>query len=492
MPKIPIPPFEPDAHDTDAEATDHAVNVIPKKRGWGPLPAPESASDALSGVCRGAFTAQNADGTFEVFAGTATGLFQLSGSSWDDVTRLVGGGYNLASGHSWSWEQFGPRVIAVNVNDDPQSFNLASSTDFAVLGGSPPRARYVGAVGDYLQLYNLLNAERKFRRSGVNDAEEWDIGEEGADFQELPAGGFLRGAAGDENGAYLFSETKIWRQTLLPTSEIGFSVQEWEPRRGCIAPDSLVQVGRDVFYLAETGFFRLPPGAMSIPIGATRVNDFFLADVDLDDLDQVQGCADPVRPIVWWRYKSQGSGSLDTTDKMLGYDWQLDRWCYAEVQLEWLFQLAMPGMTLEQVAVLYPNLETVPFSFDSRFWNAGRPALAGFDAAHRLVMFEGGNMAATVRTPEYSFFDGRRAFVSGFRPVTDAADCTGQIGVRGAFAGAITWSTPGSANSATGLIPIRASGRTHRFEVGIAADAEWKNLTEIEVPPECVRPQGRR
>jgi hypothetical protein len=152
----------------------------------------------------------------------------------------------------------------------------------------------------------------------------------------------------------------------------------------------------------------------------------------------------------------------------------------------------MPGMTLEQVAVLYPNLETVPFSFDSRFWNAGRPALAGFDAAHRLVMFEGGNMAATVRTPEYSFFDGRRAFVSGFRPVTDAADCTGQIGVRGAFAGAITWSTPGSANSATGLIPIRASGRTHRFEVGIAADAEWKNLTEIEVPPECVRPQGRR
>jgi hypothetical protein len=492
MPKVPLPPFEPDAHDTDIAATDYVLNCIPKKIGWGPLPGIETASDALAAACRGAFCAGNSDGTFEIFAFTATKGYQLSGTAWDEVTRTVGGDYTLGSGHSWDFEQFGELVLAVNIADAPQSFNLSSSTDFAALGGSPPNSKFVWQESGYVGLGNFTGDERKFRRSGLDDATEWDVGEKGSDVQEEPDGGAIQGAVGDEKGAFVFSERRIHRIVNQPGQEIGFTVETVESARGTIAPFSVVQVGSMVFYLSEDGFYRLD--LPSSPIGAARVNQFFLEDIDLDDIDQVQGCADPIRPIVWWRYASGGAAGLDYTDRMIGYNWQLDRWCYAEVNLEWLFPLAMPGQTLEQVGAAYPDLDTlVPFSLDSRVWNAGRPALAGFDSTHKLVLFEGSNMQAILRTADFSLApEGRRTFVSGFRPIGDAASTTGRLGIKKLHDSAVSWGSSYSVSTETGLIPARGTFRVGRCEVTVPAETAWKHLTEVEIPPQCIRPAGRR
>ena len=50
------------------------------------------------------------------------------------------------------FEQSGPTLFAVNVNDAPQLIDIDSGANFAVLPGSPPRATNVKAIGDFLLL----------------------------------------------------------------------------------------------------------------------------------------------------------------------------------------------------------------------------------------------------------------------------------------------------------------------------------------------------
>jgi hypothetical protein len=477
---FPFPPWMPDRVKVSRDATDYVKNAVPTADGWGPFPGPSVVSDALASACRGAFTAANADGSFEVFASTATTLHQLSGSSWDDVSRLAGGAYTLGAGHSWDFEQFGPRVIAVNIADAPQVFNLSSDTDFSALGGSPPNAKFVWQESGYLGLGNFTDAERTFRRSGLNDATFWTTGLRGSDIQEEPDGGAIQGAVGDERGAILFSERRIHRITNLPGEQIGFRVDTIESTRGTVAPFSVVQVGAMVFWLSEDGFYMLVPGVGSKPIGATRINRFFLRDIDLDDIDQVQGCADPTGPRIIWRYSSQDASGLDYTDRVIIYDWQLDRWSYGEQNLEWLFPIAMPGQTLEQVGAAYPDLDTlVPFSLDSRFWNAGRPALGAINSAHKLVVFEGSALEAILRTNDIAFAEGRRVAVRGFRPFGDAESCTGKVGKKEKFSDDVTWGSSNSQNS-TGYIPARVTGRVARFELTVPAATEWNDVSGFE------------
>jgi hypothetical protein len=206
----------------------------------------------------------------------------------------------------------------------------------------------------------------------------------------------------------------------------------------------------------------------------------------------VQGCADPVRPIVWWRYPS--STGLAYTDRLIGYNWQIDRWCYAEVNLEWLFAISLPGQTLEQVGTAYPDIDTlVPFSLDSRAWNAGRPALAGINSDHKLVVFEGSAMQAILRTADFALpTEDERTVVTGFRPVGDAESTTGRLGIKKLHDSAVSWGSSYSVSTETGLIPARGVGRVVRCELTVPAATEWKNLTEVEIPRRCIRPAGKR
>src|SRR3990167_3734507 len=106
----------------------------------------------------------------------------------------------------------------------------------------------------------------------------------------------------------------------------------------------------------------------------------------------------------------------------------------------------------------------MPISLDSPALLGGTPYLAAFDSAYKMAFFNGTNMAATVQTSEFQAIPGRRAFVSGFRPITDAANVTGRVAGRESPQGAVAWAATASVNK-QGLIPTRTSARLHRVEV---------------------------
>jgi hypothetical protein len=487
---IPFAQYAPDKADLDPSSTDMVRNVVPTSSGYGPLRAIAQFSSALPGVCRGARVARKSDGSYTLFAGTADSLYQLTGTAWDDVSN-GSAPYTVGDGYSWSFTQFGPYVLATNINDLLQIYELGTSTDFADAGGSPPKAHYLYTESGYVGLAQLENFERRIMRSGLEDAEWWTIGHKGCTYQDLPDGGLVQGAVGSETGAFILSQSKSRLLTNQPGLEIGFTLADYEINRGTVAPFSVVRAGTIISFLSEDGFYIL--GQPSTPIGSERVDRTFLDDIDLDHLDQVQGVADPVRKMFWWRYRSLG-GADNYSDKLIGYNYQLDRWTAGEVNLEWLISMATLGYTLEELdsTLGYTDLDALPYSLDSRVWKGGRPAFAAIDADHKLGFFEGEPLEALLETSTMRLGgDGRRGFVSGFRPMGDVSGAYGRAATAEEIGGTLTWGTE-SVQGTTGLIPVRSSGRVQRYRLRVPAGTMWNDLVGLEVPPESVRQAGRR
>ena len=483
---IPFPQYGPDRAEVDQGFSDAITNVYPTPTGYRPFPTLGVYSDALGGICKGAILARNEDETFTAFAATQTAIYELVGETWTDVSETAVT-YTLANGEYWSTTQFGSFVIFTNGNDGPQKYVLGTSTEFEALGGSPPQAKYVGIAGDYLLLMNTIDDPRIVWRSGVNDPEWWVPKSRGSDFQNFPDGGPVVGSIGDQQGAFILQAERLRRLQDAPGSTLLFTTTIVESARGCIAPQSIVQVGNSGFYLAEDGFYRLDLNG-SVTIGAERVDRTFLTeDVDPAFLQEVQGAADIVNKSVFWLYTAS-AGAM----RIKGYQWQIDRWFDVATTATFLLQVATAGYTLEQIGALYATLEDVPASLDARSWQGGRPTFGAFDGDDKLGFFNGDNAEAILETADISSGgEGRVGNVGGFRPVGEVSGCYGQLGRKQTFGGERTWSAEAPQNT-TGLIPCRGAARLHRFRVRIPEAVEWNHIAGIEPEKETLRSAGRR
>ncbi len=507
--KAPFGAYEPDR--PGLKSSDVIRNVIPTVDGYRPQPgfaalsveSPFSGADAnadpplsaafsgafstggeaasgFSAVCRGAWLTRDAAAVYSGFAAAATALYRTNSTTWANVSRSP---YNLAGEDNWSGVQFGENLLVANVNDVIQRYQFGISTAFADLAGSPPQVRYLGVQGNYLLALSTAAYPNRLHRSGLNDITHWLWKQKGADYQDLPDGGWITGMTGRERGANIYSEHSIRFFEDQPGSPLLFTLAKAEPARGSVAPHSIVQVGNVDYFVTEDGFHSFDPANGSKPIGAERVDRTFLALVE--SLEAVQGAADPVNKIVWWRADG---------NTLFGYHYQLDRWTRIDdIEIQWLMLFANSGSTLEEVAALHPVLEDVPFSFDSRVWKGGRPGLAAFNSLNQLGMFQGANMEAVLETTDMQLGgDGRRAFASGYRLIGDVvAGAYGQFGTAEILGGARTWTAEAQQN-ATGLIPLRASGRTVRARARIPAGTAWSSIQGIEIAPESARQAGRR
>lgn len=495
---IPFAEYAPDRADIDTSASDIIKNVVPQAKSYGPMPTFSAYSGAMAERSRGGILARKEDGSYVVYAATSDNLWWLNGTTWAEISKTTDV-YNLAAADNWQFLQFGTKIIATHVGDVAQVVDIEAGGDFADLGGSPPQAKYIFRAAGFVVLAGINGEPRRVQWSAHENTAGWTAGTDLSDFQDLPSPGIIVGGTGDERGAFVFTTTGAYRMEFLPGSRATFSFTELNPSpgrgdepAGAIAHNSIVRSGNRVFYLSESGFMELsnPPQF----IGRHRVDKFFLDDVDLDFLEDVQGAADPVTNRIFWRYRSEAAGGSDRrTDKILVYDVVLDRWSIIERELEGLLNAATPGYTLEQLDTTlgYTNIDTMETSLDSRLFKGGRPALAGFNTDAKLGFFSGVNMEGTLETGDvFVAGEGRRAFVNGFRPLADADGLYGQVGSKLTHGGSRTWTAEAAQESTTGLIPGRADGRLHRFRVRIPSGTEWEHAIGVERPE--ARATGRK
>lgn len=478
MPVLPFGEWRPDVSDYMGQHSQTILNVVPRGDGYGPFRSLNPFAGALAGPCRGFFKAIRTDGSVAVFAATQNRLYRLNNTTlaWSDVSKGGAAYTSIPAADQWQFVQFNNFVIAVQVNAPPQVYDLTSSSTFNDLGGSPPQARYVSVVGRFLVLSGLLSFPYRITWSGLNAVTTWTSGVNSSDSQDLPDGGIVRGIAGGEFG-FILQDQAIRKMTYAVGSPIVFQIERVAEDTGLYAPYSLVRAKDRIFFLSSQGFMTMNREGYPESIGKERIDRKFLSEFDPTNMQLVMGAADPKASRVFWSYKTT-SGAAGFFDKLLCYDYALNRFTPIVMSGEFIGSLASPGTTLEGLDSISSSIDALSQSLDS-FESASVPDLAAFDSSHVLGVFNGSTLEATLETSEMGA-DGTRIFARGFRPIVDAADVYGSLRCRETVRATAT-QTAESLVDSIGICQQRTSARHIRAITRIPAGTSWTFASGVEM-----------
>lgn len=476
---IPFSEFAPDQPRLDSGGSGHVLNVVPAtSQSYGPLPALAPVGNALASRCQGAASFRGPDGTILNVAGDTQKLYRWDGMSWNDISR-VGSPYGTAADQGWSFAQFGKFVVAANGVDRPQIFDITLGGQFSDLTAAPLGARFATTVRDFVMVGQKADDQSAVQWSALNDLNNWTIGLDQSDEQHFPDGGTVTGVVGGQY-AIVFQETAIRRGTYVGPDLI-FQFDPISTERGCAVPGSIASYQQLVFFLAADGFFLLAGGESERPIGNQKVDEWFWSNVNQDYLYRISATIDPSRKLYMIAFPSIDSGD-GTPDTLLLYNWTIDRWSRAEVDVAVLCRMMSKlGYTMDSLDTDYPDLDAMPLSLDSALLT-GSPLgqLAAFGVDRRMAFFEGPQLASEIDTVEAELTPGRRSFVRSVRPAIDGGAPSVQLGTRDRPNDAVTWHGVIAQNE-SGECPQRSTARYHRARVTIAAGGQWTHAQGIDI-----------
>ena len=420
------------------------------------------------------------------FTGSATpGGAAINTATTGTGTHSVTSVYpSLSSDAQWQFAQFGNLVFATQKNAPLQVYNLASSSSFADCAGSPPPAAYISVVGRFLVLSGLLDFPFRIHWSGLNATTTWTSGTNSSDFQDFPDGGIVRGVAGGEFGT-VFQDQAIRRMSYIPGSPLIFQIERIAQDLGLFAPYSIVRAGSLIFFHSAQGFYKIAPGGLPEQIGREKVDRTFFDELDKTELRMFIGASDPRSTRAFWAYKST-AGTTGLYDKIMGYDYALDRFFPVSMVGEYLLGMSQPGITLENLDILSASIDALAASLDS-FAVSTQPLIAQFSSAHKMGFFSGASLEATLETSEQGA-DGEQVFVSGFRPVTDAPTVYGSLSYRNLISDATTSLPEIAWNARTGNCDLRRSTKFSRMKIRIPASTSWSFAAGV-IP--AIKPDGQ-
>lgn len=482
---VPYGDFAPDRFEAGALVSPVANGVLPTSDGYGPWPSLSAISVALGDVCVGAISVVDNAGTNKTFAFTRTKAYKYVGptDNWTEVTRASGGDYNCPTDYLWSLALFGSTLIACNQNDDPQAIDINSGTNFAALGGSPPKAGIVQVVGDFVFLGNLLDYPDRIVWSGRNDPTFWTFGYQDSDYQIFPSGGLIRGITNIQGGLVLLDHA-IWRFT--PTSDrLIFLFQPITDSVGLLADSSLVTIGYWSYFYADSGFYACSAAGELRRIGTNRLDKWFISHINADRRYAIRGCRDPNRNRVFWIAPTPENTS-QYMDFAVCYDADLDRWSYNDaMSASVLLTATTPAWTTDTIDDLFTALgitsEDATFSLDQRWLDGGTPYLAAFGSDDKLGLLTGVPVAATIETGAFQPVPGgQRAVINEVWPKDDAAAGSVTLGKAESVQADATFGSASTMN-ARGKCSIRSSGRWHRVRRSIPAGTTWNNALGVDV-----------
>lgn len=459
-----------------------ALNVIPAEGCYVPFAqhVPEDGKTFGEQV-RGALAYLDDNDALQVYVGTVHGVFTTTPTGNIKILDLP-----VSAEYAWKFIHIGDQIVALHPQNFPTKVTAGTTALMTFVAGSPPKAECGAQVGDFLMLGNLYDDPddghgafpERIRWGGFNNIEDPWVSDPAtqADFQDMPtAGGPVRAISGREYGT-IYQERMISRATYRGLPDV-FDIATVEDKRGCIARDSIVDVGAVQFGIAEDGFF-MWNGTNTSLLGTNAVNRYFFNRLQYGQRARIVGAPDLVNGCVMWAFPTDSSGLLN---EMVIYSYKEDRWAHSIQTLEFLFESYKSNVLLEE---LTDPLETYTESFDSDIYRSGgRTSLAAFSDNHAYGLFSGAPMAATLDTAESTGPDGRRVFVNAVRPLVDLASpqATVQPIFRDQMIGEPpTYGTP-IAQEIDGQCPVLSDGRYTRFRVNIPVDATWRHAIGVEV-----------
>lgn len=484
MPQMPVPfgEWRPDIALRDNQMSADVENVFPGSSSYTPVPDLAPFADTLVppppalDPIRGLTSARTTDGAWRVYAGSDKKLYRWTLNGWVDKSRTTGGDYAVPYGELWSFAQFGKYLIAVNINDVPQVCDVDGDGVFTALGGSPPIAHNVRTIGDFVILGGLSSNRRKIMWSGINDPTSWVPGINLCDEQEMPEGGPVKGVAGDKIGFVIQDRAIRLLQFLPGDTTFIFSVSKVVYDRGSVSEFGWTSIGDTLYFLADDGYYAVS-GAQLVAIGHEKVNEWFLANSDLNRRNLVT-CFPAIKPYIAWPYHR--SDASPWYDGLMIYNWALQRWSKAVIPAQMWGSNALASIDLDlDTTGAEPGDEWIewagtpqPRPLDSFAYQGGRPLIGAIDPDGYLATLAGPNLQATLETVDVHLVPGKRAMVGDVYPLADAAEGVIYAGTRERLQDAIGWSQA-CPIEITGSAAVYTSARLHRFRHIIPRASKW-------------------
>ena len=414
-------PWEPDAALLAGQQASKALNVIPTKRGYRYFPAAETGRyPALADPVLDMFAIKDMDGSMLTAAATGSGIYlleytQLTGWDWVERHSEV----PLNSNRAFAW--YGDELFALY---GTQLIKQASrGTNFTDVVNAPS-ASVLGVIRDFLVLGCLSSNQAAIQWSGIDRPDDWPTpGTDQAqyiqsDIQVFPVGGKVQSVVGAVGGVdgLIFLERAIQRATYVGTPYI-FQFDFVDQQQGTIAPRSPIVCGTRCFFLSEDGW-KATDGAGVTYIGSERVDRWFFDTCEPTRIEEVRGVHDFQHRLAVWSFPSD-KAPVGIHDTLLVYNYALDRWSCASVNIECLYQDYARGLVLEELDA-YGDLDELEdnnvSSLDSTAFKNGLRVLGCVDASHKMGSFTGNAMEAVIDTAEQG---GERMMLHGLRPLVN-------------------------------------------------------------------------
>ena len=450
-----------------------AQNVVPLSIGYSGFPASEDYSNSASEPLLRTFAAKFGT-TTQLFAGGASKLFKFNPSTLnlDDVSQV--GGYAATD---WSIVQFGNSILASDNASKIQYITVGGASTFADAAANAPVAKYLTIVRDFVVCGNLdsgTNAN-KIQWSDINDFTDWTSGGASqSDFQVIADGGTINGLTGGEFGLVLM-EQAIVRMSYIG-SPFFFQFDVLTRNLGCIEGGSVTQSGNVTYFLSDNGFYSCD-GTTITSIGNEKVDRYFFDNMNISQIDTMTAAVDPVKKLIIWNYPNISNGR-----SLLIYNYQVKKWSQADTAASTVASIATAGFTLEDLDA-FGTLDSLTTSLDDRLWAGGKFLFAG-TTDNKISTFTGANLTAQLQTSDIE--QGYSSVVTLVRPQIDNGSCSVAVASRKELDDTITFSSQVTTSS-EGRVPLRSSGRYHRFN--IIPTGNWTNAIGIDVE---VSAQGNR
>jgi len=455
-------PWLPDLPEFGHEGLVLARNVFATPLGYGPVKSYSAVTEALPSTWRGGKAFVGVDGTSVFLAGLDTGLYSYASGVW---TQEVAGSYT----GKWQFAQFGDLAIATQ-GGAPLKYTITSGAG-TTLGGTPPNGRFVSTVKDFVFISGVADENSTVYWCAINNVEGWTVGTDQSDKQRLPDGGEITGQAGGEY-ALVFQRDQIWRAQYVGPPFI-YQFDKVAQGVGCIAPNSICQAGRTVFFLSARGFCSFTDGAVEL-IGANQIDTTFFAQYGQPDIEtSISAAVDPIRKLAVWSMPS----------RLWAYNFELKRWTDVEEDIFGVSTGTTVSVSLEDIDTLFPGgIDTVPGSLDDPIYKGGVPFLAVIANDGSIGTFGSQtNLEAYLKTAQLEPVKGRDTRIRAVRVDTDGySDVWASLETRKRLGDAPTTST-GSNTRGNGDIPVRGSGRYIQPTVRFLEGADWSFAEGFEM-----------
>ncbi|ENN89941.1 hypothetical protein [Bartonella bovis] len=471
--------YRPDIADINGLFTDELINALPADGSYIPMPSFSPLSEPCPDAILGAIAVRTKNGV-SIIVGTEQKIYLLDNTNmqWKDISQK-GKSYFANVDAPWSFALFGDYVIAVNANDKPQVMDIDHDETFRDLGGNPPHAGIVRVWGDFVCLMKLTEHPRRVHWSGLNDAEFWTVGKKSCDYQDFPDGGYVQGATETTN-PLIFMRSAIYAGSFIPGSKIIFSFQKIHDKRGAKTSESIVCRGDLAFFVDEGGFYQITIDGHITPIGFEKVDRTMITRINQSSLPILWSAIDGVYTRVYWMIDFDENTQERT---LLIYDWGLQKWSMATVNIAMILPIFSAGYSLEGLDRVSCSLDDLPFSLDSKVWQNEAPVLGAFDQQGRLGSFSGEPTACVVTSQEMGQTSGMMTRVSNIMPQVNSTEFYVSVGMRlrQSIDEKIVWFPERQPSSNTGQVHCRVRARFYRFKLRIPEGANWSHITGFDV-----------